>query len=87
MIFFLVSFSHKTKHKKCLTKNSRKIRSKIRGKIHDENSKNSWNFRSATLISDVTQGLSGGAAGTPPTRPTPLAPTPPPGPDLDPIST
>ena len=41
--FLLVSISHETK-------TSGKIRSKIRGKIRDENSKNSGNFRSATFL-------------------------------------
>ena len=43
--FFLVSVSHETKHEKS-SKNSGKIRSKIRG----ENSKNSGNFHSATFL-------------------------------------
>ena len=38
--FFLVSVSHETKREKS-SKNSGEIRSKIRGKIRDENSKNS----------------------------------------------
>ena len=47
--FFLVSVSHETKRKKS-SKNSGKILSKIRGKIQDKNSKNSGNFRSATIL-------------------------------------
>ena len=47
--FFLVSVSHETKHEKS-SKNSGKIRREIRGKIRDENSKNSENFRSATFL-------------------------------------
>ena len=45
----LSSVSHETKHEK-FAKNSGKIRSKIRGKFRDENSKNSGNFRSATFL-------------------------------------
>ena len=47
--FFLVSVSHERKHEKS-SKNAGKIRSKTRGKIRDENSKNSGNFRSATFL-------------------------------------
>ena len=43
--FFLVSVSHETKHE-----NSTKKSGKIRGKIQDENSKNSGNLRSATCL-------------------------------------
>ena len=51
--FFLVSVSHETKREKS-SKNSGKIRSKIRGEIQDENSKNSGSFRSATFLTDLT---------------------------------
>ena len=47
--FFLVSVSHETKREKS-SKNSGKIRSKIRGKVRDEMSKNSGDFRSATFL-------------------------------------
>ena len=47
--FFLVSASHESKDDKS-SKNSGKIWSKIRGKIRDENSKNSGNFRSAISL-------------------------------------
>ena len=41
-----VSISHETKHE-----NSSNNFGKLRGKIRDENSKNSGNFRSATFLS------------------------------------
>ena len=47
--FFLVSVSHETKREKS-SNNSGKVRSKIRGKIRDEISKNSGNLRSATFL-------------------------------------
>ena len=47
--FILVSVSRETKHENS-SKNSGEILSKIRGKIRDENSKNSENFRSATFL-------------------------------------
>ena len=53
--FFLV---HETKHEKSL-KNSGKIQSKIRGKIRDENSKNSGNFRSETFLTSLLKGIDG----------------------------
>ena len=37
-----------------ILENSGKIRSKIRGKIRDEISKNSGNFRSATFMTSLT---------------------------------
>ena len=44
--------------RKLLKLNSREIRSKIRGKVRDEDSKNSGNFRSATF-SDLTKSKRG----------------------------
>ena len=47
--FFMVSVSHETKREKS-SKNSGKNRSRIRGKIRDQNSKNSGNFSFATFL-------------------------------------
>ena len=47
--FLLVSVSQETKHEKS-SKSSRKIGSKITGKIRDENSKDSGKFCSVTFL-------------------------------------
>ena len=48
--FFLVSPFTRKRSTKTRKQISGKSRSKIRGKIRDENSKNSGNFRSATFL-------------------------------------